>query len=77
MGTVNRRYVSEHTLWMREMQATHPEWAEAQVSGRELWWDRPQACWQDLQQSAAFTQGREAAKAYPYDVNFGAQQVNK
>ena len=64
MSFVNRRYVSEYTLWMREQQAAHPEWAAAQASGRALWWDK----WpQDTQ-----PQANEAAKAYRYDVNFGA-----
>lgn len=66
MCFVNRRYVSEHTLWMREQLSAHPEWAQAQISGRALWWDKLQ----DTQPVAC----REAAKAYPYDVNFETQR---
>jgi hypothetical protein len=70
MGFINRRFVSEYTLWMREAQAAHPEWAQAQTSGRALWWDQPQ----DPQLVAAFAQAREAARAYPYDVGFNARR---
>ncbi|GHT90077.1 hypothetical protein AGMMS49545_02380 [Betaproteobacteria bacterium] len=62
MSFVNRRYVSEYTLWMREQQTAHPEWDAEQTYGRALWWDK-------LPQD---TEPQEAAKAYPYDVNFGA-----
>jgi hypothetical protein len=69
MGIVNRRYVSEHTLWMRDMQAAHPEWVEAQASGRALWWDKLQ----DPQPGAL----REAARGCPDEVSFGARRVDR
>ncbi len=33
-------YESEHTKFMRDMMAKHPEWAEDQLVGRALLWDR-------------------------------------
>ena len=33
-------YESEHTLFMREMMAKNPAWAEDQLVGRALLWDR-------------------------------------
>ena len=35
-------YESEHTKFMREWMAKHPEEIEEQKKGRALWWDRPQ-----------------------------------
>lgn len=64
---VTRKYVSEHTRWMREQQEAHPEWAAVQQEGRAIWWDRPP---QDAESARAFAAAQEAPKAYPYDVNF-------
>ncbi len=33
-------YESEHTKFMRDWLAQHPEELEVQQSGRALWWDR-------------------------------------
>ncbi len=33
------QYESEHTKFMREWLAQHPEQIEEQKSGRALWWD--------------------------------------
>ena len=33
-------YESEHTLFMREMMAKHPEWEEDQLVGRAIFWDK-------------------------------------
>lgn len=59
-------YESDHTKWMREWLAKHPEELQEQKTGRALWWDKP-APDQD-------TQRRQAAscvpqKPYYYDVN--------
>ena len=35
-------YESDHTKFMREWMAKHPEELEEQKKGRALWWDRPQ-----------------------------------
>ncbi len=59
-------YESEHTIFMREQMAKHPEWAEDKLVGRALLWDRPI----NLDEQAALRQSRDAKKPYPYDVNF-------
>ena len=59
-------YESEHTIFMREMMAKHPEWAEDQLVGRALLWDRPI----NLAEQARLEQSGEVKRAYPYDVNF-------
>lgn len=35
-------YESEHTRFMREWLASHPQELEEQRKGRALWWDKPQ-----------------------------------
>ena len=35
-------YESEHTLFMREWLAAHPQEEQEQQQGRALWWDKPQ-----------------------------------
>ena len=59
-------YESEHTIFMRERMAKHPEWAEDQLTGRALLWDRKA----DLSEQKAIRESREMNKSYPYDVNF-------
>ncbi len=59
-------YESDHTKWMREMMAKHPEWTEDQRAGRAIWWDKQTSL--DEQQRAQ--ESREAHKPYPYDNNF-------
>lgn len=59
-------YESEHTIFMREQLAKHPEWAEDKLVGRALLWDRPI----NLAEQETLRQANEANKAYPYDVNF-------
>ncbi|MDR2239054.1 MAG: DUF3460 family protein [Zoogloeaceae bacterium] len=34
------QYESEHTQFMRDWLAQHPEELETQKSGRALWWDK-------------------------------------
>jgi hypothetical protein len=34
------QYESEHTKFMREWLARHPEEIEVQRTGRALWWDK-------------------------------------
>jgi hypothetical protein len=60
-------YESEHTVFMREMMAKHPEWAEDQLVGRALLWDRKI----DLAEQQALRESSEANRPYPYDVHFG------
>lgn len=59
-------YESEHTLFMREMMAKNPAWAEDQLAGRALLWDRSI----DETEQRAIRESLEANKPYPYDVNF-------
>lgn len=59
-------YESEHTKFMREMLTSHPEWAEDQLVGRALLWDRKI----DPAEQKTIREASEANRAYPYDVNF-------
>jgi len=59
-------YESEHTIFMREQLAKHPEWEEDKLVGRALLWDRPI----NLDEQKALRQSRDVSKPYPYDVNF-------
>jgi hypothetical protein len=59
-------YESEHTRWMREWLAKHPEELQEQKSGRALWWDKP-AQNQDEQRRLAAAQVPQ--KPYYYDAN--------
>ena len=65
-GVFGTMYESDHTKWMREMMAKHPEWTEDQRVGRAIWWDKQL----DQDTQARFEQSKEANKSYPYDVNF-------
>jgi hypothetical protein len=62
-------YESEHTKFMREMMASHPEWLEDQRRGRAIWWDRKV----DLNEQKSSRESTEAHRSYPYDVNFEQQ----
>lgn len=59
-------YESEHTKFMREMLAKHPEWAEDQLVGRALLWDRKV----DLAEQKTLRESSEPNRSYSYDVNF-------
>ena len=59
-------YESEHTKFMREMMAKNPQWAEDQLVGRSLLWDRKV----NLAEQKNIRESLEANRAYPYDVNF-------
>ena len=59
-------YESEYTVFMREMQAKHPEWADEQLAGRAILWDRPI----NLAEQEAFRKAKEPNRSYPYDANF-------
>jgi len=63
-------YESEHTKFMREMMRQHPEWAEDQLVGRALLWDRPI----NLAEQKTLRESREANRPYPYDVQFKPQK---
>ena len=59
-------YESEYTVFMRDQLKLHPEWAEDQLVGRALLWDKKI----DLAEQASLLESKEANRAYPYDVNF-------
>ena len=59
-------YESEHTKFMRGMMEKHPEWAEDQLVGRSLLWDKKI----DLAEQKKIRAAIEPSRAYPYDVNF-------
>ncbi len=62
-------YESEHTKFMREMMAKHPEWVEDQLIGRALLWDRTVG----LAEQKSLREASVSKKSYPYDVNFDSQ----
>jgi len=35
-------YESEHSIFMRDWLAAHPQEIQEQQKGRALWWDKPQ-----------------------------------
>lgn len=59
-------YESEHTRFMREWLAQHPEEIAVQQSGRALWWDRGTRDLEEQQRQAA---ARVPQKPYYYDAN--------
>lgn len=59
-------YESEHTKWMREWLAQHPQEVAEQQKGRALWWDKPA---QSLDAQKRATEAKVPPKAYYYDVN--------
>jgi hypothetical protein len=59
-------YESEHTQFMREWLAQHPEQRDEKQRGRALWWDKEARSMDDLQRA---NESRVAQKPYCYDVN--------
>ena len=57
-------YESEFTVFMREMMAKHPEWAEAQRAGRALLWDKKV----DFGELRRFAQVSVSPKPCQYDM---------
>ena len=62
---VDTFYESDHTKFMREQIALHPEWAEDKKIGRAIWWDKPV----DLDEQSRYAEARESHKGYPYNIN--------
>lgn len=56
-------YESEHTRFMRDWMARHPEAKEAQKQGRALWWDKPQS----PERQREVSEARVPTRAYYYD----------
>lgn len=63
---LDRRYESDHTKWMREWLAQHPQEVEEQKKGRALWWDKPA---RSLDEQKRAAEAKVPNKAYYYDVN--------
>lgn len=59
-------YESDHTIFMREMLEKHPEWAEDQLVGRALLWDKKLV----MTEQKAYEDANVPNRSYPYDVNF-------
>jgi len=59
-------YESEHTKFMREWMARHPEELLEQKKGRALWWDKAPRTLDAMKSTAA---AEVPNKAYYYDAN--------
>jgi len=59
-------YESEHTKWMREWMAQHPQELVEQQKGRALWWDKQPHAPENLRRTA---ETRVPQKPYYYDAN--------
>lgn len=56
-------YESEHTKFMREWMAAHPQEVEEQKKGRALWWDKPQS----PELTKSFAEAKVPTRKYYYD----------
>jgi len=63
---LDRSYESDHTKWMREWLAQHPQELEEQKKGRALWWDKPA---RSLEAERRAAEARVPQKPYYYDAN--------
>lgn len=59
-------YESDHTIFMRDLLAKHPEWAEDRLTGRALLWDHPI----NLEEQEVWSESKVPARPYPYDLQF-------
>lgn len=59
-------YESEHTKFMREWLAQHPDQIEESIQGRALWWDKAN---RDMATQRRDQQANVAQKPYYYDIN--------
>lgn len=59
-------YESEHTRFMREWLAKHPQEIDEQKRGRALWWDKPP---RDLEVQKRIASASVPQKPYYYDAN--------
>ncbi|TVO58690.1 DUF3460 family protein [Denitromonas halophila] len=58
-------YESEHTKFMREWMANHPQEKKEQQAGRALWWDKPQ----DTDARARNSEASVPSKPYYYQTD--------
>jgi len=61
----SRDYVSEHTLFIRDLIEKKPDLVAKQREGRALWWDKTPAELSDEQQ---MDEGRVAIQPYVYQT---------
>jgi len=61
----SRHYVSEHTLFIRELIESKPELPGKQREGRALWWDKTPAT---LSLERQMDEGRVAMTPYVYQT---------
>lgn len=59
-------YESEHTRFIREWLAKHPEEVEEQKRGRALWWDKSP---RDVETQERLESASVPPKPYYYDAN--------
>ena len=57
------QYESEHTQFMRQWLAQHPEELEVQKAGRALWWDKGA---QTPEEQQRLKESKVPQKAYVY-----------
>lgn len=60
------QYESDHTKFMREWMAKHPQELQEQTAGRALWWDKPA---QSLDAQRRLQESDVPNKPYYYDAN--------
>jgi Protein of unknown function (DUF3460) len=60
-----KEYVSEITLFIKELKERNPKLDAAQRDGRALLWDKEPA---DLTRDAELKQSKVAMQAYPYQT---------
>jgi hypothetical protein len=65
-STIMAMYESEHTKFMREWMAQHPEQREVQKTGRALWWDKAP---RDPDEQLRAAESKVTQKSYPYVTN--------
>jgi Protein of unknown function (DUF3460) len=61
----SRHYVSDHTLFIRELIEQKPELPAKQREGRALWWDKTPAA---LKQTQQMDEGRVPMTPYVYQT---------
>ncbi|MDP1653654.1 MAG: DUF3460 family protein [Rhodocyclaceae bacterium] len=57
------QYESEHTQFMRQWMAQHPEEVAEQKAGRALWWDKAP---QTPEEEQRLKESKQPQKAYVY-----------
>jgi hypothetical protein len=61
----SRHYVSEHTVFIRDLLAKNPDIVASQKTGRAIWWDKEP---RDLAEEAVMDEGRLPQPPYVYQT---------